>query len=81
VRWIGAPDAEQPAPQVKVIAASESGHGAAATKPASAPATPAAATTSDSGKASKGLAIAALIVGALGLLAGGAALATGRRRP
>ena len=80
VRWIGAPDAAEPAPQVKVIAAADTGHGMAAAKTA-APAAPAAATVTDSGnKASKGLAIAALIVGALGLLAGGAALLTGRRR-
>jgi uncharacterized protein len=36
---------------------------------------------SSSGGASKGLAIAALVVGALGLLAGGAALVAARRRP
>ena len=29
VRWIGAPDSEQPAPQVKVTAAAEDGHAAA----------------------------------------------------
>jgi periplasmic copper chaperone A len=82
VRWIGAPDAAEPAPQVKVVAASDTGHGTAAKETAAAPATPVAATTSDSsGKASKGLAIAALIVGAVGLLAGGVALATGGRRP
>jgi uncharacterized protein YcnI len=92
-RWIGAPDADKPAPQVQVTDAA-----AAAAAPASAPAgssgtsttentaapasaTPAAAaTTSDDGD-SKTLAIIALIVGAVGLLAGGAGLASARRRP
>jgi uncharacterized protein YcnI len=70
VRWIGAPDAQEPAPQVKVTAAED---GTAA-------ATPAASTSDDSGDDdSKTLAIVALIVGALGLLAGGAALLTRRR--
>ena len=44
----------------------------------------AAASSSDSGSsdsASKGLGIAALVVGALGLLAGAAALVLSRRRP
>jgi periplasmic copper chaperone A len=55
VRWIGAPESEQPAPQVAVT---EEGDGEGA---------------------SKGLGIAALIVAALGLLAGGAALLRSRR--
>jgi uncharacterized protein len=66
VRWIGAPDSEDPAPQVKVTAASDSK-----------PATTAASDSSDDDD-SKTLAIIALIVGGLGLLAGGAAFA--RRR-
>ena len=66
-RWIGPPSGDEPAPQVKVTAA-----------------TPEAATTTASSKKdddddSKTLAIVAVIVGALGLLAGGAALATRRR--
>jgi uncharacterized protein len=70
VRWIGPPDAEDPAPQVKVTAAED---GTAA-------ATPAASTSDNSSDDdSKTLAIVALIVGALGLLAGGAALLTRRR--
>jgi len=71
VRWIGAPDAEEPAPQVAVTAGSEGHDGA-----------PAASDSSESGdsdSASKGLGIAALILGALGLLGGGAALARSRR--
>jgi len=67
VRWIGPPDAEEPAPQVKVAAAES--------------ATP-AASTSDGGAddSSDTLAIIALIVGGLGLIAGIAALLTRRRR-
>jgi uncharacterized protein YcnI len=73
-RWIGPPDSEEAAPQVKLTSASET------------PATPAAGTSEDDGDdeddddASRGLVIAALIVGGLGLLAGGAALAASRRR-
>jgi uncharacterized protein len=71
VRWIGPPDADEPAPQVKVTAAEAE----------NASATPAGDTSSDdsSDDDSNGLAIVALIVGALGLLAGGAALVTRRR--
>jgi periplasmic copper chaperone A len=80
VRWIEAPDAEQPAPQVELTAA-EDEHGAAAGEPAppeQAAAVP-EATDGDAG-APEWLAIAALVVGALGLVAGGAALTSGRRR-
>jgi periplasmic copper chaperone A len=70
VRWIGPPDAEEPAPQVKVTAAEGE----------TASATPAASTSDNSGDDdSKTLAVIALIVGALGLLAGGAALLARRR--
>jgi periplasmic copper chaperone A len=69
VRWIGGPDAEEPAPQVKVTAASES-------EPAT---TPASDEGDDEDDDSNTLAIIALVVGALGLLAGGAAFATRRR--
>ena len=64
VRWIGAPGTEHPAPQVTLVA---TGGADSAT---------AAASSSDDGD---GLAIAALIVAALGLLAGGAALLRARR--
>jgi uncharacterized protein YcnI len=71
VRWIGAPDSEEPAPRVELAASTE-------------PATPAPATTSGGGgdddDASKGLGIAALVVGGLGLLVGAVALVAGRRR-
>jgi periplasmic copper chaperone A len=69
VRWIGPPDAEEPAPQVKVTAA----EGEATTS------TNTASTSSSNDDDSNTLAIIALIVGALGLLAGAAALVTRRR--
>lgn len=71
VRWIGEPDAEEPAPQVAVTEGSEEHD--------SAPAASESTGSDDSDSASKGLGIAALILGALGLLAGGAALARSRR--
>jgi uncharacterized protein YcnI len=87
VRWIGAPDADQPAPTIAVTAAADD-HAATAGSPGTATteqtsaatpaATPAAVSTSDDD--SDTLAIVALIVGALGLLAGGAGLASARRR-
>jgi uncharacterized protein len=67
VRWIGPPDAEEPAPQVKVVAASDE-----------AAATPAESSNSND-DSSDTLAIIALIVGGLGLVAGIAALVTRRR--
>jgi uncharacterized protein YcnI len=73
VRWIGAPDADQPAPQVRVVEAASS----AATPAVAAPAV--AALSSDGG--SDTLGVIALVVGALGLLAGGAALVVARRTP
>jgi uncharacterized protein len=69
VRWIGPPDAAEPAPQVKVTAAQSE---QAAT-------TSSSKDDSDDDDDSNTLAIVALIVGGLGLLAGGAALATRRR--
>jgi uncharacterized protein YcnI len=70
VRWIGPPDSEEPAPQVKLVSSGD------------AAATPTAATTSssDDDDASKGLGIAALVLGALGLIVGGVALVVSRRR-
>jgi uncharacterized protein len=87
VRWIGAPNAAEPAPQVTVTAAAGD-HGAPASggmattadASAAAPTVPAAATPSDGGDANT-LSVIALIVGGLGLLAGGGALVASRRRP
>ena len=70
VRWIGPEGSDNPAPTVTLTAGSDDHH-----------AEPAAATTTDDGGSADGLAIAALIVSGLGLLAGGAALVTSRRRP
>jgi periplasmic copper chaperone A len=77
VRWIGAPGADEPAPQLKLTAASST-----ATQPrqsASAQAPPAAAASDDD--SSNGLSIVALVIGALGLLVGIAALVIARRGP
>ena len=76
VRWIGAEDSDNPAPVVSV----DDGAAAAATPAptqAAATATPAAAESSDD--SGNGLAIVALIVGALGLVLGGAGLLAARR--
>jgi periplasmic copper chaperone A len=75
VRWIGPPDSEEPAPQVKLTAAEGEGGGtapAAQQEPASG--------DSDDGGGSDALSIIALIVGAAGLAAGIAALLRGRGR-
>jgi uncharacterized protein YcnI len=83
VRWIGAPDADEPAPQVTLTDASAT---SGATSPVSSatPAPPAASTPSSSSdssdSASKGLGIAALVIAIAGLLVAIGALATGRRR-
>ena len=80
VRWIGAEDSDNPAPTVAVTEATADEHGAAAT-PTPGAVTEAArtsSTTSDDGSGT-GLAVVALIVGALGLLAGVAGLLAGRR--
>jgi len=73
VRWIGAAESEHPAPQVLVTAEGEDG---AVSVAGDSSGDSGSADSSDS--ASKGLGIAALVVGALGLIAGGAALLRGR---
>ena len=87
VRWIGPPDAEKPAPQVTLLASAEGSHGAnkdAAAGEGTVDAEPASATTAAGGGEddgpSTGLVITALVLGALGLAVGGAALLTARRR-
>ncbi|MGA9284046.1 MAG: YcnI family protein [Solirubrobacteraceae bacterium] len=87
IHWIGPPSAEYPAPTINVtakgglieeVAGGEAGPTAGET--ASTPGTTAApASTSSTGGASKGLAIVALIVGALGLVAGVGGLLAARR--
>jgi uncharacterized protein YcnI len=70
VRWIGPPDSEEPAPQVKLTAAEAEAGGAAAEPAAGQP----AADGGDDDGGSDTLAIIALIVGIAGLAAGLAAL-------
>jgi uncharacterized protein YcnI len=75
VRWIGPEGSDEPAPTVTLTAAGEGGgQGAPA-----AGAAPAPASTSDGGGGSDGLAVAALVVGGLGLLAGLGGLLVARR--
>jgi periplasmic copper chaperone A len=75
VRWIGGPESDEPAPQVAVTEGGE-GHHAAADDDGAEP-----DDSGDDGDSDgNGLAIAALIVGGLGLLLGGAALARSRRK-
>ena len=75
VRWIGPPDAEQPAPRVKLLPVAEDEQAAAASTPA---ATPATAGSEDDG-GNDTLAIIALVAGVAGLVAGLAAFAASRR--
>jgi periplasmic copper chaperone A len=79
VRWIGPPDAEEPAPRVAILepAAQE---GAAAATPAPTPARGAAAGNEESG-GSDTLSFIALIVAVAGLATAIAALLRSRRRP
>ncbi len=87
IHWIGPSSAEYPAPTINVtakgglieeVAGSEAGPTAGETaSTASAPAAP--ASTGSSGGASKGLAITALVIGALGLIAGIGGLLAARR--
>jgi uncharacterized protein YcnI len=84
VRWIGPEDADEPAPTVTLTAAAgeAGGHGVSASSaPEStpAPAENASAPVADD-ESGDGLAIAALIVGALALIAALAALFVNRRR-
>ena len=71
VRWIGEPDSEEPAPIVTVIAPEGEENAATAAPDEDAEAE---SDDSDDGDASQGLAVGALVVGGLGLLAGGASL-------
>jgi uncharacterized protein YcnI len=94
VRWIGTPDSDQPAPTIDITAkdgviqdvaggeagppAGLSGASTGAQKPASAPAARVVVHKSGGG-AGKGLAIAALLLGIIGTVLGGAALLRRRR--
>ncbi len=87
IHWIGPPSAEYPAPTINVtakgglveeVAGGEAGPTAGETVSTSGT-TAAPASTGSSGGASKGLAITALIVGALGLITGVGGLLAARR--
>ena len=80
VRWIGAPDAEEPAPQVQLTAATEEDHGLGET-PRSGWREFGEHTgdSDDGGGAPTWLAVLALVVGALGLAAGIGGLTAARR--
>jgi uncharacterized protein len=84
VRWIGAPDAEEPAPTVTLTEAGED-HDAAATDDEGEEPEPVEADTgdeeesSDDEGSSDGLAVAGIVIGGLGLAVGGTALARSRR--
>jgi uncharacterized protein YcnI len=93
IHWIGPASAEYPAPTINVtakgglieeVAGAEAGPAPGQTAngqdSSSTGATPPVNTVKASGGASEGLGMAALILGALGLVAGLAALAGGRRR-
>lgn len=75
VRWIGSPDSDEPAPTVAVTEGGEDHHGAAS-EDEDAEHAEAAAGDSDDGD---GMSMAALIVGGLGFLFGGASLVRSRR--
>jgi uncharacterized protein len=72
VRWIGAPDSEEPAPQVLVTAAEDDHHATAGEEESSED------SSSDDDGAPTWLAVVALILGAGGLALGGAAFARAR---
>ena len=80
VRWIGAPDADEPAATLAVTepVADSGGHGAAASTGAHD--TPTAADDDHGADHDSHLALAGFVAGLLGLLAGGWALVTVRRR-
>lgn len=80
VRWIGGPDADEPAPQVKVTPGAEA-HGAPTQHGAGqdgAPSEAAATGGGGDGGPSTGLVMVALALGALGLVAGIGGLMTAR---
>ena len=76
VRWIGAPDADEPAPRVQLTAAA-SGSSNPSRQQANPSSAPSGASTDDGG-GSDTLSIIALALGALGLVVGGIALGVAR---
>lgn len=78
VRWIGPPDADEPASTVSVDEAEDDHHGAVEDDGDEADPESASVTNEDDDDGN-GMAIAALIMGALGFAAGGASLARTRK--
>jgi uncharacterized protein YcnI len=78
VRWIGPSGSDAPAPSVNVTAAGAASAGGASTPAQSPGANASTSSEAADGSGSDTLAIVALIVGALGLVAGGVALASVR---
>jgi uncharacterized protein len=76
VRWIGAPDAGEPAPRVQLTAAA-SGGSTPSRQQANPSSAPAGASTND-GDGSDTLSIIALALGAIGVVVGGVALGAAR---
>ena len=76
VRWIGAPDADEPAPRVQLTAAA-SGSSTPSRQQANPSSAPPGASTDDGG-GSDTLSIIALALGAIGLVVGGIALGVAR---
>jgi uncharacterized protein len=79
----GQPEPEHPAPTLQLVAGGEGGHGGESSDSSNASVSSSEADAADSDSHnddsdSKGLAIAALVVGGLGLITGGIALARGR---
>lgn len=77
VRWIGAPDSDEPAPEITLTTPADD-HGADTAHASEEGGTEASDGAGDDG-GGDGLAIAGLVVGALGLVTGGTALARSRR--
>ena len=77
VRWIGSEGSDHPAP---IVSVTESAADAPTAGHEQATPAPTAAASAPSGDDGDGLAIVALIVGALGLIAGAVGLLAGRRR-
>jgi len=77
VRWIGAPGADEPAPRVELTSATTAAADPGTRRRANPQPAPAAAASSDGGS-SDTLSIVALIVGVVGLLVAGVAVAMAR---
>jgi periplasmic copper chaperone A len=80
VRWIGPPDAEEPAPQVKLTSANPAEGGTPASSSGTAKASNASSSSDDDTGAPTWLAVLALALGVAGLAAGSTALVASRRR-